>query len=141
VALERNEAIARMTAYHDRLAGAAPDEFEAVFDDSPEGIGAHEIDSAGVLRRVNPVELRLLGYTEQQMIGRPVSEFIVMQEASRRGIAQRLEGTRDTKPFLRAYRRADGSAITMLVMVRVIRDRHGATSGLRTLMTPAQLPG
>jgi hypothetical protein len=69
-----------------------------------------------------------------------VSDFIVLQEASRRAIAQRLEGSRDTKPFLRAFRKADGSAITMLLMVRVIRDERGR-SWIRTVMTEAELTG
>lgn len=133
-------AIAQLTAYHDRLAEVAPEGFEAAFRDSPESVGAHEIDSEGVLRRVNPEELRLLGYTEDQMVGRPVTEFIVLQEASRRAIAQRLEGSRDTKPFLRAFRKADGSAITMLLVVRVIGEEGGRSRGIRTVMTEAELP-
>jgi PAS domain S-box-containing protein len=138
--LGRDAAIAALATYHDRLAEVAPERFEAAFRDSPAGVGAHEIDSEGVLRRVNPEELRLLGYTEDQMVGRPVSDFIVLQEASRRAIAQRLEGSRDTKPFLRAFRKADGSAITMLLMVRVIRDERGG-SWIRTVMTEAELTG
>lgn len=140
---QRDEAIARIGAYHDQLeaATADPARFEAVFGDSPQGIGAHEIDAKGVLLRVNAQELRLLGYREAQMVGRPVSDFIVMQEASQRAIGQRLEGSRDTKPFLRAFRKADGSAITMLLMVRIIRGPGGETIGIRTVMTEAQLGG
>jgi len=140
MAFDRDEAVAAMTAYHDRLAEATsdPGRFDAIFNEPPKGIGAHEIDSDGVIRRVNPEELRLLGYTEDQMVGRPVSELIVMREASERAIGKRLEGSRDTKPFLRAFRKADGSALTMLLLVRVIQDGRGESRGIRTLMTEAR---
>jgi PAS domain S-box-containing protein len=138
-----DEAIARMSAFHDRLDAAAPDEvrYAAAFCAPPEGVGAHEIDGAGIIRRVNAQELALLGYTEAGMVGHPVTEFILMREASERAIGQRLEGARDTKPFVRAFRRADGSAVMMLLMVRILRGPQGDTRGIRTLMTEAPLPG
>jgi PAS domain-containing protein len=87
---ERDEAIARMSAFHDRLDEAASDvvRYAAVFGDPPEGIGAHEIDTAGIVRRVNAQELALLGYTEDQTVGRAVTDFIVMKEASERAIGK-----------------------------------------------------
>ena len=83
---ERDEAIARMSAFHDRLDGAASDvvRYAAVFADPPEGIGAHEIA---------------------------------------------------------AFRKADGPAVTMLVMVRLLRGPQGETRGIRTVMTEAPLGG
>ena len=139
--LPTDEAIACMTAFHDRLDAVAPDEarYEAVFRAPPEGVGAHEIDAEGILRRVNRQELALLGYTEAQMVGRAVTEFIVMREASERAIGKRLQGTRDTKPFMRAFRRADGSAVTMLMLVRIMRGPAGETRGIRTVMTEAPI--
>ena len=132
-----------MSAFHDRLDGAASNEmrYAAVFGDPPEGIGAHEIDAAGIIRRVNAQELAMLGYTEGQMVGRGVTDFIVMKEASERAIGKRLHGERDTKPFLRAFRKADGTAVTMLMMVRLLRGPQGETRGIRTVMTEAALGG
>ena len=138
-----DEAIAGMSAFHDRLDAAASDEvrYAAAFSAPPEGVGGHEIDGAGIIRRVNAQELALLGYTEAEMVGHPVTDFILMREASERAIGQRLEGSRDTKPFVRAFRRADGSAVMMLLMVRILRGPQGETRGIRTLMTEAPLPG
>jgi PAS domain S-box-containing protein len=135
-----DETVARLMAYHDRLEEAGEGRFDDVFREPPAGIGAHEIDTAGIIRRVNPEELRLLGYSEAQMVGRPVSDFIVMQEAAQRAIGQRLEGQRDTKPFHRTFRKGDGTALTMLMVVRLIRGDGGKTTGIRTVMTEAPRP-
>jgi PAS domain S-box-containing protein len=140
--LPRDEAIRRLTEYQDRLdearkAGTAS--YDTTFAQSPAGIGVHEIDAAKVLRRVNPEELRLLGYGEAQMLGRPVWEFIVMQEASKRAIDDKLSGGRELKPFVRTFKRADGSPVAMLLVDRLLKDGKGQVVGIRTAMTETSL--
>ena len=138
--MDRDEAVARLAGYHERLLVLEGDaaRFIAAFRESPSGIGVHEIDNDRVLRRVNPEELRLLGYTEGQMVGHPVTEFIVMEEAAQRAIDQKLKGERELKPFLRTFRRADGSAVPLMLMDRLLRDERGATTGIRTVLTEAR---
>src|SRR5437899_1274326 len=99
------------------------------FEASPPGVGVHEIDTA---MRVNPEELRILGYRAEEMVGRVVWEIIVMQEASRRAIEQKLKGERELKPFVRSFRRKDGTAIALLLADRHLRDVRGEIVGLRT---------
>jgi len=134
----RDEATQTLTAYQDRLdearkMGAAP--YEDAFRDSPKGVGVHEIDSGHVLVKVNPEELRLLGYRAEQMVGHRVWTFIVMQEASQRAIDQKLKGQKDLLPFVRSFRRADGTAVTLLLLDRRLRDAAGKTVGIRTALT------
>jgi hypothetical protein len=69
------------------------------------------------------------------MVGRQVWEIIVMQDASRRAIEQKLKGERELKPFVRSFRKADGTAIALLLADRYIKDVRGAIVGLRTAMT------
>ena len=102
---------------------------------TPAGLGFHEIDSNHVVTRVSPEELRMLGYTKAQMVGRPVWEFIVMQEAAQRSIDQKLKGSRELRPFVRSFRRSDGTAVPMLLMDRHLVDKDGRPTGIRTAMT------
>jgi len=135
----RDELIARLTEFHDRLDAAEREgRLLEAFRRSPPGVGVHEIDADRVLRRVSPEELRILGYDEADMVGRPVTEFIVMQEASQRAIDQKLKGTRELKPFLRTFRRKDGTAVPMMLLDRLIKDHRGDVVGIRTAMTEAR---
>src|SRR6185436_375948 len=71
----REEAIARMEAYQDALARAFADgsaAYDALFERPPARIAAHEIDTAKRLTRVNAVELEMLGYRAEQMLGHAV---------------------------------------------------------------------
>jgi PAS domain S-box-containing protein len=113
-------------------AGAA--RYDAAFESLPPGVGAHEIDSKMVVRRVNDAELALLGYRREQMVGRPVFDLIVMDEAAKRAIAKKLTGTVALRGFVRTFRRADGSPITLMLLDRHIRDRSGAITGIRSVM-------
>lgn len=138
----REEATARLSAYQERLEASLADglaRYLAAFRDSPPGVGAHEIDAERRITRVNPEELRLLGYREDEVLGRPVTELIVMQEASERAIGQKLKGERDLKPFLRTFRRADGSAAPMLLLDRLLKDGRGQVVGIRTAMAEVRI--
>jgi PAS domain S-box-containing protein len=122
----------------DRAQKDGPLRFRRAFDEPPPGVGVHEIDSDMRVLRVNPEELKLLGYERDEMQGRPVWEIIVMQDASRRAIEQKLKGERELKPFVRSFRRKDGTAVPLLLADRHLRDVRGTIVGLRTAMTPVE---
>lgn len=124
----------------ERAQKEGPLRFRKVFEDSPAGVGVHEIDGDMRIVRVNPEELRLLGYRNEDVQGRPVWEIIVMQDASRRAIEQKLKGERELKPFVRSFRRADGTAVALLLSDRHIRDVRGAIVGIRTAMIEVETP-
>jgi PAS domain S-box-containing protein len=135
--LPREEAIARMRAYQEALAQAfarGPGFYDALFDRPPGRIAAHEIDANKVITRVNPFELELLGYRREQMVGRPVFEFSVMQDVSKRAIDRKLTEGGEIKPFVRSYLRADGTAIPMLIVDRQRTEASGRVLGMRTVM-------
>ena len=136
--LSREEATKALAEFHEKLKRAHDrglEHFEEAMRNSPPGVGFHEIDANHVVTRVSPEELRILGYTKAQMVGRPVWEFIVMQEAAQRAIKQKLDGSRELKPFVRTFRRADGTAVPMLLMDDYLRDTSGQPVGIRTAMT------
>jgi PAS domain S-box-containing protein len=108
--------------------------FRELFDKPPAGIGVHELDDQGNITRVNAEELRILGYRENQMIGHPGWEFVVMQGVSQRSIEKKLSGEKELKPFVRTFQKADGTGIALLVLDRLIRDAQGKARGIRTAL-------
>jgi PAS domain S-box-containing protein len=106
--------------------------FGALFDRSPAGIGVHELDAQGVIQRVNPEELKLLGYRREEMVGRQVWDFAVMQGVSQRAVEKKLSGEKELKPFVRTFHRKDGTGVALLVLDRLVRDASGKARGIRT---------
>ena len=126
-----------MAAYQDRLDEAekrGPASLADVFDNPPPGIGAHEIDADMHVLRANDGELRLLGYTREEFVGRRVLDFIVMTETAGRAIGRKLTGELALKPFVRTFKRKDGSAVALVLLDRYLKDASGQVIGLRTVL-------
>jgi len=128
---------ARMAAYQDKLDEAdkrGHANLAAVFDDPPAGLACHEIDAEMKVLRANDSDLRLLGYTREEFVGRRVLDFIVMTETAQRAIGRKLTGELALKPFVRTFRRKDGSAIALVLLDRYLKDAAGQVIGLRTVL-------
>jgi PAS domain S-box-containing protein len=137
--VSQEDLVVRLQEFHERLARAqskGPRWFEEAFADPPPGIAVHEYDAEAKITRVNSEELRILGYKPDEMVGHHVWEFVVMQDASRQSIEKKLAGEKDIKPFVRTFRRSDGSGVAMLIVDRRILDAQGNPKGMRTAMTP-----
>jgi PAS domain S-box-containing protein len=137
--MNRDEAEARLTSFQEQLGKAAlrgKPEYDRLFDNPPPGLGAHEIDAGKKFVRVNAEELRLLGYAASELLGRPVFDFIVMSEVSQRAIDKKLTGSVEIKHFVRAFRKRDGSAVTMLLLDRHLKNAKGEIVGICSVMTP-----
>jgi len=107
--------------------------YRQLFDSAP--IGYHEIDAQGRLVDVNYTERHMLGHTQDEMIGRPVWEFVDAPEKSRRNVEAKLRGEVDADhAFESMYRRQDGSLLPVLLEDCILRDRTGAIVGLRSTM-------
>jgi PAS domain S-box-containing protein len=135
----QEDLVNRLQEYQDRLAEAeqrGPDAFTSVFATPPPGIAIHEYDQAATIRRVNTEGLRLLGYEKEQLVGRRIWELVVMEEVSRESVTKKLAGAKDLRPFVRTFRRADGSGVAMVLVDRRLLDEQGQVRGIRTAMTP-----
>jgi len=119
----------------DAAFGRGHAEYDALFDAPPTGLSVHEIDLDKVLVRVSRAHQLLLGYSPEHMVGKPASTFIVLQETAERAMNQKLSGTRQLKPFVRAFRKADGKPATMLLLDRYLTDASGQVTGIRTVLT------
>ncbi|MHC4691562.1 MAG: sensor histidine kinase [Planctomycetota bacterium] len=106
---------------------------QELFDEAP--IGYHELDTQGRITRVNRTELEMLGYTAEEMLGRPIWEFSADQKKSRDTVTGKLAG--DIPPgriFERTLRRKDGNTLAVLVGIRLLRNKTGNIRGIRSTL-------
>src|SRR6188474_1461806 len=116
----------------EEAAAARVAEYLEQLERAPAGIGVHELDAQGVITRVNAEELKILGYREDEMVGRHSWEFAVMQGVSQRAVEKKLSGEKELKPFVRTFHRKDGSGVALLLVDRLVRDGSGKARGIRT---------
>ena len=103
--LERNRADEELRASEER--------FRSLFEEAP--VAYHEIDTEGIVRRVNRAEREMLGLEAESIVGRHVWEFVVpggTRHQPRRGAAQAGAGTADRALRARVPWRATAASIT-----------------------------
>jgi PAS domain S-box-containing protein len=104
--------------------------FRQLFDEAP--MGYHEIDMKGQISRVNRTELNMLGYSAEEMIGKPVWEFVAEAD-SRESVLNKLAGVNPPGyPFERTYRRKDGTLMPVLIIERILVNGSGQITGVRS---------
>jgi len=101
-----------------------------LYDEAP--VGYHELDGKGHIRRVNRTELAVLGYTAEEMVGRPVWEFVLEREAAHRAVLAKLAGGDLVPAFEWTYLRKDGTQVPVLIEDRLLRDAEGRITGIRS---------
>ena len=106
--------------------------FRELFDDAP--VGYHELDGEGCITRVNRTALAMLGYTSEEMLGRPVWAFVAEPLLSRQAIAARLAGAIPQGACEQVFRRKDGSLLRVLSEDRLLWDETGRVTGLRSTL-------
>ena len=122
--LERNQAEEALRESEKR--------FREIFDDAP--VGYHELDNEGRIVRINRTELAMLGYTQEEMVGQYIWNFIGEGEVSRQVVLAKLSGK--TPPpshgYERTFRRKDGSAFSVIVKDILLKDSHNQIGGICT---------
>ncbi len=108
------------------------EEFKDLFDNAP--LGYHEVDAEGRLTRVNKTELKMLGYSAEELLGQFVWKISVDEEASRRAALAKLGGEPPPPAFERILRRKDGSTFPALIEDRIVRDEAGRITGIRAVI-------
>jgi two-component system sensor kinase FixL len=108
--------------------------FQGWFEDAP--IACHEVDRNGILLCVNQAECELLGFNAEEMVGRPIWDFMAAEdrEKTRTGLLQRIADEQPLVPLEREYKRRDGSSVVMEIHQKRIRDAAGRATGLRTFL-------
>jgi PAS domain S-box-containing protein len=108
--------------------------FRELFEFAP--VAYHEIDAAGILRRVNQTECRMLGYSAAEMIGNPVWQFVAadQQEQCRQAIERKIAGDEPVAPFERDFLRRDGGYLILEIYDSLIRNAAGEATGIRSVL-------
>jgi len=108
--------------------------FRELFEFAP--VAYHEIDAAGIVRRVNQTECRMLGYTAAEMIGNPVWQFVAadQQEQCRQSIERKITGEEPVAPFERDFLRRDGGYLILEIYDSLIRNGAGEATGIRSVL-------
>ena len=97
-----------------------------VFDQSP--IGAAIVAMDGRFVRINEVYCRILGYSEQELVGRGFADVTHPEDraAGIAGMGQLLRGDIDQYASEKRYVRKDGALVWVRLSVRLVRDGNGA---------------
>ena len=99
-------------------------DFQDFYDEAP--VGYHSLDSEGLFIRVNDTELSWLGYSREELLGRPIEE--VMTPRSRERYRQAFPELKQ-RGWVRDLEveivRKDGSVIPVLVNATAVKDAAG----------------
>ncbi|RPI02231.1 MAG: PAS domain S-box protein, partial [Ignavibacteriae bacterium] len=107
--------------------------FKQLFDEAP--LGYHEIDIEGTIKNINRMELEMLGYSLEEMVGSPVWKFNNNPESSRERVLAKLNGTMDCdKQVERLYKRKDGTTFPGINSESLLKDSNGTIIGIRTIV-------
>ncbi|HWB86247.1 MAG TPA: PAS domain S-box protein [Bryobacteraceae bacterium] len=109
-------------------------DFRAAFAEAP--IACHQIDLEGRIISVNAAECALLELTEDQILGRPVWDFVAPEEreVSRQAVARKLAGTQALAPFERCYLRPDGARLSLEIHEIYARGPESSIIGIRSFL-------
>jgi PAS domain S-box-containing protein len=108
--------------------------FQSWFHDAP--VACHEVDREGIILCVNPAECDLFGFSAEEMVGRPIWDFMASEdrEKTRTGLLARIADEQPLAPLEREYKRRDGSSVIMEIHQKRVRDAQGRPIGLRTFL-------
>jgi PAS domain S-box-containing protein len=108
--------------------------FRGIFEEAP--VACHEIDRDGIVRRVNQAECRLLGFKADEMLGRPIWDFIAPEERekSQEVVRQKFAGDAAFMTSEREYRRRDGTTLTLEIHSRPILNATGQIVGIGSFL-------
>jgi len=75
----------------------------------------------------------MLGYSEAEMLGRCVWEFVGESDLSRRSVLDKIAGKASaSRAFERSYRRRDGALLPVLIEEHPMLDQDGRVIGMRS---------
>jgi PAS domain S-box-containing protein len=108
--------------------------YKQLWNDAP--VAYHTLDANGIILQVNQTEMGMLGYTTDEMVGKPIFEFILPEQRKDAEARFRLKlaGRHVPKQDDRIYLRKDGSRIWVSIDDKLEHDTDGEVLGIRTIM-------
>lgn len=111
------------------------EEYRRIVETTNEGIWVVDINHDGVITKINSQLQNMLGYTENELLGHKLSEFIVSeeQEDHKKQMQERLQGKRSF--YERRFNRKDGTIIWARVSATPLLDDHKQVVGAFAMVT------
>ncbi|MEA3210936.1 MAG: hypothetical protein QOE70_3993 [Chthoniobacter sp.] len=106
-------------------------QFRDLFDEAP--VAYHELDLAGRIARVNKTELAMLGYAADEMVGRPVWDFLI-EDAAEKVVPHAITGELQPESYQRTFRKKGGGKVPVLMRNKLINDAAGQVCGMRSTL-------
>ena len=105
--------------------------FRQLYDEAP--VGYQELDVTGRIIRVNRTELEMLGYAAEELLGRPIWEFMVDPEKAQHAFKSKIDEMVSVGgAYERTFLLKDGTTLPALIEDRPIRNASGRIIGLRS---------
>ena len=134
VALERRtEELEEQVAARTADLASALAEVEDLYENAP--VGYHSVDAEGRILRINETELRWLGRRGEEVVGRPLADFIT-SEARARFLEEwpTFVETGHARDVRLDLVRADGSTMPVRLTATAVRDEDGRMIQSRTIL-------
>jgi PAS domain S-box-containing protein len=111
------------------------EQYRDLYEEAPDAYFSCGAD--GIIKRANRSATELLGYSREELVGRPVADLYAdtpSGKATAEGVFRRfLDGEEIRDQELEA-RRSDGSSVWVSLSVRPIRDKEGQVVASRSIM-------
>lgn len=109
--------------------------YEDLYNNAPNGY--HSLDGNGFLKRINDTELKLLGYTREELMGKRIFDIVFTPE-TRQKVQSDFSNFMKlgyTKDYRLDVLRKDGSTIPVLVNASFEKNEKGETIFSRSILT------
>ena len=108
--------------------------FRKLYDEAP--FGYHEIDGEGRIESINRTECEMLGYSREEMLGRPIFDFVApeFRAIARNAVREKAAGRLPLASIERPYVTKDGRRIIVSIEENYRLDRDGRIVGLRSTL-------
>ncbi len=109
--------------------------FKELWNNAP--VAYHTLDTGGSITRVNLTEAKMLGYTIEEMLGKPIFDFILagQREEAQKRFRQKIDAKKSlSRSENRVYVRKDGSLIHVTIDDVLDKNKGGKVTGIRTTM-------
>jgi diguanylate cyclase (GGDEF)-like protein/PAS domain S-box-containing protein len=109
-----------------RRVAESEEQFRTVFDEAPVGMSVADVEEQRI-RRVNRAYVEMLGYPEEELLGKRISDFTLAEdyEHQRRAIDEAIRLGRSGYRLTKRYRRPDGRIVTADVATSLVRNAAG----------------
>ena len=111
------------------------EQYRDLYEESPDAYLSCGTD--GIIRRANRRATELLGYSCEELVGRPVTDLYAdtpSGKATAQQVFQRFLAGEETRDQELEVKRADGSSVWVNLSVRPVKDKEGRVVASRSVM-------